>query len=150
MENKKEERYRERRYIRIKDIDSWDLIDKIAQDDRYKKHFNKIINDALFYGLPILYDHIFGEVKLEETPPVLPQNILCFNQSQYKIIERLLREMVLNATINKSILSSIFHAMSKELNGEKVDITEYEEGLMSDTPRYLNDYEIRGIKSLRQ
>lgn len=150
MENKKEERYRERRYIRIKDVDSWDLIDKIAQDDRYKKHFNKIINDALFYGLPLLYDNVFGEVKLEETPPVLPQNILCFNQSQYKIIERLLREMVLNATINKSILSSLFHVTSKELNGEKADITAYEKGLMSDTPDYLNDYEIRGLKSLRQ
>lgn len=148
MENK-EERYRERRYIRINDVDSRDLIDKIAQDDRYKKHFNKIINAALFYGLPILYK-IYGEVKLEETSPVQQPNILWFDKKQFNVIERLLREIVLNATINKSILASLFNTMSKEIEGRKVDSKQFEDGYFSDTPDYLNDYEIQGLKNLRK
>ena len=48
-----------RRYIRITDEGSWSMIDEISAHDGYNS-FNKIINDALFYGLPILRDKVVG------------------------------------------------------------------------------------------
>ncbi len=63
---------------------------------------------------------------------------------------RLLKETVLNVTINKSILSTLYNVKDFELDGLKVDKRMFEDGLMSDTPDYLTDYEIHGLKSLRQ
>lgn len=143
---------RARRYIRITDSESWRLIDEISQDECYRKSFNKIITDALFYGLPILYEKLYGEAKPMEAsaPPSQRQISNGLDEKILSTIVRLLRETVLNVTINKSILSSIFHDLERvnkalNLNGEL-----YEQGLMSDTPDYLNDYEMSGLKSLRR
>ena len=57
---------------------------------------------------------------------------------------------MLNATTNKSILSTLYNVKDYELDGLKVDKHKFDNGLLSDTPKYLNDYEIRGLKSLRQ
>ena len=58
--------------------------------------------------------------------------------------------MVLNATINKSILSSLFHDLERINKALNVDSELYEQGLMSDTPDYLHDYEISGLKKMRR
>lgn len=146
---------RARRYIRITDIDSWRLIDEISQDESYSKSFNKIINDALFYGLPLLHDKLYGEVTLDEQPtPPRPQiNGSRLDDELFDVIVKLLKETVLNVTINKSILSSLFHDVGRinkalNLGNDLNDL--YEKGLMSDTPDYLYDYEISGLKKLRQ
>lgn len=146
---------RARRYIRITDAESWRLIDKISQDEVYSKSFNKIINDALFYGLPILYEKLFGEATLSvEEPSIAPpsqrKSRSRLDEEILNVIVRLLRETVLNVTINKSILSSLFHGKYLEYKGCNVDATRFENGLISDTPDYLNDYEIAGLKKLRR
>ena len=138
------------KHVRITDTGISDQIDRLMELPEYKS-FNKVINNALFYGLPKLTESIFGEVKLDEQPPRKePLHFLYFDEKQFAIIVRLLKETILNVTINKSILSSLFHAKDFENNGLKVDPHKFEDGLLSDTPDYLNDYEIRGLKSLRQ
>ena len=42
---------RQRRYIRIRDQTLWEKIDRIMEEEKYRKSFNKVINDALYFGL---------------------------------------------------------------------------------------------------
>ena len=63
-----------RKFISIPDMEKWELIDKLAELPKYEKSFNKIINDALDYGLPLLIKAEYGDIKdndgykMEEPP----------------------------------------------------------------------------------
>ena len=142
------------RHIRITDIDMLKQIDEIIEHPQYKS-FSKVINDALFYGLPVLRKKLFGEVTIDDQPtPTRPQiNGSRLDDELFDTIVRLLKETVLNVTINKSILSSLFHDMGRvnkvlQLGNDMNEM--YEQGLMSDTPDYLYDYETEGLKKLRR
>ena len=139
------------RHIRITDIDMLEQIDEIMEDPEYKS-FSKVINDALFYGLPILHNKLYGEVTLDEQPaPQRPQiNGSRLDDELFDTIVKLLKETVLNVTINKSILSSIYYDLGRVNSILQLDNDLYEKGLMSDTPDYLYDYETDGLKKLRQ
>lgn len=52
------------RHIRIYDVIVLEQIDKIMEHPKYQKSFNKVINDALFYGVQQLYDYLYGEPTL--------------------------------------------------------------------------------------
>ena len=148
-ENRIEDR-RSRRYIRITDEDSWLMIDEIARTDYYSKSFNKIINDALFYGLPILYEKTVGGVTEVERRELTGEGQTgTAEDAFYATLMRLLKEIVLNVTINKSILSSLYHAAGAGLMGVKLK-ENFQSGLLSDTPEYLERYEAEGIKNLRR
>ena len=143
---------RTRRYIRITDEGLWQQIDNISQIEKYSKSFNLIINDALFYGLPILYKKLFGDVQ-DETPETYERHREQVrddgaNDEFYQIIVRLLKEIVLNETINKSMLSSIFNACKEGYNGETVSGKEFAVGGYSGTPDYLESYELKGLKNI--
>lgn len=134
-------------------MDMLKQIDEIMERPQYKS-FSKVINDALFYGLPVLRKELFGEVTIEEqpTPMRLQINGSRLDDELFDTIVRLLKETVLNVTINKSILSSLFHGMARVNKGLQLgnNMNEmYEQGVMSDTPDYLYDYEIGGLKKLR-
>ena len=139
-----------RRYIRITDEESWRIIDEISTHDGYNS-FNKIINDALFYGLPILRDKVVGGMVTEEEK----ENLVASRKSGstkeefYATLTRLLRETVLNVTINKSILSSLFNFISEKHSDEEI-IKKLNSGLFADTPEYLEKFEAEGIKNLRK
>lgn len=142
------------RHIRITDMDMLKQIDEIMERPEYKS-FSKVINDALFYGLPVLRKELFGEVTIDEQPtPTRPQIIGSrIDDELFDTIVRLLKETVLNVTINKSILSSLFHDIARvnkvlQLGNDMNEM--YEQGLMSDTPDYLYDYETDGLKKLRR
>lgn len=142
------------RHIRITDMDMLKQIDEIMERPQYKS-FSKVINDALFYGLPVLRKELFGEVTIDEQPtPTRPQiKGSRLDDELFDTIVRLLKETVLNVTINKSILSSLFHDIARvnkvlQLGNDMNEM--YEQGLMSDTPDYLYDYETDGLKKLRQ
>ena len=141
---------RGRRYIRITDEDSWHMIDEISKAKEYEKSFNKIINDALFYGLPVLSEKVRGGV-MEEDKRNLAQNT--FRGSRLEefnsLLIRLLREIILNVTINKSILSSLYNQKSFALTGQEIK-QNFDSVFMSDTPEYISRYEIEGLKSLRK
>ena len=65
-------------------------------------------------------------------------------------ITNLIKEVILNVTINKSILCSLYGIKEIELEGHKVDIKKYRKGAYRDTPEYLIDYEINGLNELRK
>ena len=140
-----------RRYIRITDEDSWRMIDEISTYGGYNS-FNKIINNALFYGLPILLDKVGGGMVTEEERNSLiqPRTSGSTQEEFYAVLTRLLSETVLNITINKSILSSLFNFISEKYSGEQGIIQKFNNGLLADTPEYLEKFEAEGIKNLRK
>ena len=147
------EDHRSRRYIRITDEDSWLMIDEIARTDYYSKSFNKIINDALFYGLPILYDKVIGAENIAEQEKrelTGGEEVTAGNLRFYALLVRLLREVILNVTINKSLLSTLCNEKECELRREKIAAEKFASGYYSDTPDYLVRYEAEGLKKLRK
>ncbi|MDE6200827.1 MAG: hypothetical protein K2M47_02950 [Clostridiales bacterium] len=137
------------RHIRITDMSTMKQIDEIMENPDYKS-FSKVINDALFYGLPILRNKLYGEVTFDDEQSTSPRpqiNGSRLDDELFDTIVKLLKETVLNVTINKSILSSLFNN-TERMNrafGLGEDLNElYEKGLMSDTPDYLYEYELEG------
>lgn len=144
---------RSRRYIRIDDADSWKLIDEIGTVEKYRKSFNHIINDALFYGLPALHAKLFGEVKLPEEKFSELQGIYREHFSDeefYAQVIRLLKEINVNVNVNKSILSSLFNAKELEYNDLAVAGKKFAQGAYSDTPTFIEAYEVRGLINSRK
>lgn len=139
------------KHIRITDEETNRQIDRVLELPEYKS-FNQVVNDALFYGLPILCEKLFGEAVLSEetAPPSQRQSFGGLDEKSFNVLVRLMKETVLNVTINKSILSSLFHGKCLEYKGCKVDAENFESGVISDTPDYLNDYEISGLKKMRR
>ena len=138
------------KHIRITDSGITEQIDRIMMLPEYKT-FNQIVNDALFYGLPVLCEKLFGEVELKDEPK--PQISRRAEDSKaeefYAVVVKLLRETVLNVTINKSLLASLFNAKAMEYEGLQPQ-EDFGQGLMSDTPAYLESYELDGLKKLRR
>ena len=139
------------KHIRITDSDLTDKINLLMKMPGYE-NFNKVINDALYYGLPILAEKICGDAVTQEERAALkaPRKSGSKEEEFYALAVRLLRETVLNATINKSILSSLYNLMNDMLDSKSETTKRFESGLMSDTPAYLERYEAEGIKKLRR
>ena len=138
------------KHIRITDSDLTDKINRLMTDAQYG-NFNKIVNDALFYGLPILAEKICGDAVTQEERAALtmPRKSGSREEKFYAVVVQLLREAVLNVTINKSILSSLYNLKSREIEKTK-NAKPFDSGLMSDTPEYLERYEAEGIRNLRR
>lgn len=143
-----------RKFIRILDMEIWDKIDEIMTLPEYEKSFNKVINEALFYGMDMLHKQLFSKEEFE--------NEVSLNKKEEnnKEIEkesemlsqviRLLKEMIINETINKSILCSLFQAKNLELNQKQINGQKFEEGYYRDTPNYLVHYELKSLKDLNK
>lgn len=80
---------------------------------------------------------------------VAPRKSGSTDEEFYATLTRLLRETVLNVTINKSILSSLFNFISEKHSDEEI-IKKLNSGLFADTPEYLEKFEAEGIKNLRK
>lgn len=147
----KKEKIGIQKHIRITDSGITEQIDRIMERPEYKS-FSKVVSDALFYGLPILCEKLFGEVTLsdETAPPSQRQNSESLNDKSFNVLVKLLKETVLNVTINKSILSSLFHDLGRINKVLNLDNEQYEQGLISDTPDYLYEYELEGLKKMRR
>ena len=105
-----------RQYISITDCYMLEIIEKLLP---YYKSFNRLVNDALQYGLPVLLESKQDNtVRLEEEHR--PQAIEVKTVSDDRIAEmvKLLQEIVMNTTISKSIVCSLFNAKSEELKGK--------------------------------
>ena len=147
---------RARRYIRILNIDLWEKIDEISKDEKYGKSFNLIINDALFYGLPILYDKVFGTGE-EMSKERLPKRQIKVDEptgeerETYKLLTEIvccLKEIMLTGNINKSMLSSIFRTCEYDHSGQTVATEKLHAGQYGNTPDYLEIYELKGLKDI--
>ncbi len=138
------------KHIRITDKEIGKRIERIMELPEYKS-FNKVITEALFYGVPMLCEKLFGEVRLEDAAPYyLPQKSNELEDKHFQIMIQLLKETVMNVVINKSILSSLFHAKEYDNKGLRIDDEMFTNGLMSDTPDYLYDFEIESIKKMQR
>ena len=113
---------------------------------------NKVINEAIFYGMPILYEKLTGGMVTEEEREnlVAPKESGSTDEEFYATLTRLLSETVLNVAINKSILSSLYNFISDKYLGEQCIIQKFNNGLLADTPEYLEQFEAEGIKNLRK
>ena len=148
-ENIEEKENRGRRYIRILNEDNWAFIDRLMALKKYKS-FNKVVNDALDYGLPELLKAEYGEVdELNESAYDLPFYTTTENQENdlsVRLLEEiinLLEEVVLNTNISKSVLSSMLNSRVAELYGKNVRADKLEQGIYCDTPSYLEAHERR-------
>ena len=138
-----------RKFITIRDEDKWKQIEKLMALPQYKNTFNKVINDALDYGLPLLIKAEFGDIEDEEAEnDRLPAHGK--DEEFYGQVVRLMREMIMNANINKALLSSLFEAKNMELQHRPVSPTAFETGCYQDLPKFAEDYELRTLKSLRE
>ena len=140
---------RERRYIRITDAGKWELLDKLSALDKYHNSFNQLINDALDYGLPLLIKAEFGDIEgeAEESVGAVRHSK---DEEFYGLVIRLMKEIIMNANINKALLSSLFEAKSLELKHQSVNATAFDSGCFQDLPQFAEDYELRTLKSLRE
>ena len=126
-----------------------ELIKQLMRQPGYKSA-NKIINAALFYGLPILAEKVCGASMQEDRAALTTPRKSDGNEELYSTVIQLLRETVLNETINKSILSSLYNVRREELTKDRNRVSRFCSGLMSDTPEYLEHYEADGIKRLHE
>ena len=147
----KREKIGVQRHIRIADSEMNEQIDRLTNQPGYESA-NKVINEALFYGLPILAEKICGDAVTPEERAALttPRKSGSREEKFYAVVVQLLREAVLNVTINKSILSSLYNEKSEEIAKDRDRANRFDSGLMSDTPEYLERYEAEGIKKLRR
>ena len=147
-----------RKFISIPDMEKWELIDKLAALPKYEKSFNKIINDALDYGLPLLIKAEFGEVKADGSyVPEEPQSERYKQRDLdlYYRLDELLEELIglveetmLNVTLGKSAIFSLFNMKVHELHAANVLARSFQNGDMRDTPNYLENYERRILREI--
>ena len=136
---------RSRRYIRISDDNLWETIDEIMSLEEYSS-FNKVINDALIFGLPELHKRLFdvveidGESKSYAIPKEYGEDALHFQ------LVRLLRESIANEMSIKAILCSIFNALSEQLNGRSANAAKYDSGGYKQTPDFIVLQEAKMLK----
>lgn len=139
---------RARRYITITDDAMWGYIDKIMTHPDYDKSFNKVINSALLFGLPILYKRLFDTVEIdgEETPVSVPNE---YNEDAFYFqLIRLMKEMLANEVITKSVVCSLFNERAAALQDGKSNVDSLVKGFYQDTPDYLVNEEIRMLKDV--
>ena len=147
----KREKIGVQRHIRIADSELNAEIERLMKQPGYESA-NKVINDALYYGLPILTEKIFGGAVTEEERLALskPRESGSKEEEFYAVATRLLKETALNAAINKSILSSLYNFVSDVIDPHTKEAKNLNSGLMSDTPEYLEQFEAEGIRNLRR
>ncbi|MGN1104765.1 MAG: hypothetical protein ACI4QI_07850 [Candidatus Coproplasma sp.] len=134
-----------RKFITIIDDFKLESIARLMEKDEYKDDFNKVINDALDYGLPQLLKVPYGEIEEDRLPPVQPQGyeLLVNDVDSDKLAEilDLFEEVLLIATLNKSMVASLFNERIKRLGGQTVNPDVFESGTLSTTPPYLAEHE---------
>ena len=147
----KREKIGVQRHIRIADSEMIEQIERLTKLPGYESA-NKVINEALFYGMPVLCEKLLGGAVTEEEKETLiaPRKSGSTDEEFYAVATRLLKETVLNVAINKSILSSIYNFLSEKYASDRDLIKDFNTGLLADTPEYLVSFEAEGIKKLRR
>ncbi len=141
-----------RKFISIPDTQKWEQIDELMAMPKYEKSFNKVINEALDYGLPLRLKEAKGEVTYEsETEKYDEKQVEMYYRLDELLMEivNLLEEVILSEIINKSLLCSLFNERVRELGDISTSGKMLAEGLLRDTPKYLENYERAELRRLR-
>lgn len=139
-----------RQYIDIKDIELLKQIEKLLP---HYKTFNKLLNDALKLGLPILLKEKSNVKKItllkepKESIAVSGSAIPNSYESDNKEIRHLLSEIVINTSLNKSMLSGLFNLKENEIANFTVK-KRFSEGFFNNIPNCLFDAEIDMLKEV--
>ena len=142
-----------RKFISISDMEKWEQIDELMSMPKYEKSFNKVINDALDYGLPLLLKAEKGEVTYEsEKEKYDEKQVEMYYRLDELIMEivGLVEEVVLSETMCKSMVCSLFNEKVQELGKETINGRKLKEGYFRDIPEYLESYERRSLRELMQ
>lgn len=143
-----------RKFITIIDESKLEDIARLMEKDEYKDDFNKVINDALDYGLPQLLKVAYGEIEEDGLPSTELQGyeilVNDFDSDKLAEIVDLLEEVLLNATLNKSMVASLFKERTKRLGGQTANPDLFESGVLSTTPLYLAEHERMVLNRIRK
>lgn len=142
-------------YFQIFDDDIWQMIDRLMELPKYAKSRTSLLNNALAYGLPKLIEDEFGEKTLYDEPyeqraekPAVQIITESVRDERIDEMIRLLQEVVMNTTISKSLVCSLFNAKSAELNGKPLSAKKFDSGAMRDTPTCMTKYEIDRLNEM--
>ncbi|MCM1438740.1 MAG: hypothetical protein NC131_05955 [Roseburia sp.] len=138
-----------RKFISIHDDKKWEQIEKLMSLPHYEKSFNKVINDALDFGLPLLIKAEFGQIDEDEEERIF-STVHSKDEEFYGQVVRLFGELIMIANINKTMLCSLFEAKRLELHRKPVSPYVFETGGFQDTPEYAEKYELRTLRSIKQ
>ena len=136
---------RSRRYIRISDENLWETIDEIMSL-KENSSFNKVVNDALIFGLPELHKRLFDVIEIdgENKSYVIPKE---YGEDALRFqLVRLLRESIANQMSIKALLCSIFNAVSEQLHGRDANAAKFENGGYRQTPDFVVLQESKMLK----
>lgn len=142
-------------YFRLRDEENWQMIDRLMTLPHYANNRASLLNNALSYGLPKLIEDEFGEKTLTddscEQPTEKPTERISsesVHDERISEVVRLLQEVVMNTTISKSLVCSLFNAKSAELNGKPLSAKKFDGGAMRDTPTCMTKYEIDRLNEM--
>lgn len=139
-----------RAYIRVEDEDNWNMMKEVAECSEQYKSTNAIVNAALTYGLPLLLKDLKGEVELPPAEDIRKEysEYELEQMKYYGTVVRLMKELILNVLLCKSMCSQLVNVQIEEATGNYKE--KLEQGALSDTPDFLVDYEARELKRIRQ
>ena len=138
-----------RQYISIKDVELLGYIERLLP---HYTTFNKLLNDALRLGLPKLLEEkenikITLEKEPKESIAVSGNTIPESYEADNRELKNLLSEIVINTSLNKSMLSGLFNLKESEIVNSMVK-KRFSEGLLNNTPDCLFDTEIDMLKEI--
>ena len=136
-----------RQYISVNEVDMLRIIEQLLP---YYKSFNQLANEALRLGLPLLLESkLDTTIRLEEEHnEPRPQEIMTVPDERIELMIRLMQEIVMNTTISKSLICSLFNAKNKELQEQVVSPRNFECGYMRDTPNFMMKYEVDMLNAM--
>lgn len=140
-------------YFRLRDEDNWLIMDKLMLFPEYEKNRAKLLNDALTIGLPQLLKEKVNLKKItllkepKESIAVSGSTIPNSYESDNKEIRHLLSEIVINTSLNKSMLSGLFNLKENEIVNSTLK-QRFSEGLFNNIPNCLFDTEIDMLKEV--
>ena len=144
-----------RAYVRITDSNIYEKLRWL--EDVKKVKISNAIPNALYYGLDEYIKAEFGEIEVGDveehkptTEPSAPIVIETIADRRIEEIVSLLEEIVLNTTLTKSIVASLFNERAKNLYGYSVRPELFDNGDLRDTPDYLVGHEKMVMRKIQE
>lgn len=135
-----------RQYISVNNVDMLAMIEKLLP---YYKSFNQLANDALQFGLPkLLESKLDNAVRLDEEQRLQAIEVKTVPDERVAEMIPLLQEIIMNTSISKAVVCSLFNAKSAELKGRPLSAEKFDSGAMRDTPTCLTKYEVDMLNAI--
>lgn len=151
-----EERRNVRQFVKIADVEVWELIDEIMKLPEYSKSFNKVFNEALKYGIVTLYEKLFITTSGKPDEDITVGEMV-EKAKEGKALEDymmevslMLKEILINVIVTKSAGNQTHEILRRLFNDEVVGNENINMGYYSDAPKFMESYENRALKNLHE